>query len=334
MLLPLVALAAMVGAARADRVTCGCENGPDGFPTADPFGLERARQVSRVQADNVVSPAAPRVAGAVMTVAEAPSSSLPIVDLRLDATFSPDTAALRIDVIGPGGQRWTAYTPPDAIRRLGKPICNTEIPFVQLGQMLNIELRAVDASGVESAPVATPVIVVRGLDRDACARPHWRCGTGDMALLMFGALAIAGLVVVALVIAICRSVRRVDPALGPPAPISLLVVELAARALQRRGGVIAAIGLAGVPWLISVDHELAAIPVTILACIGVRGYAIARGVLRRIERGAGAVTAELRGHTIHLHDASDGAEIETQLEVAPRVLARARKRAVPVARQS
>ncbi len=117
-----------------------------------------------------------------------------------------------------------------------------------------------------------------------------------------------------------------------PVPISLLIVEQLARATQRRGGVQAAIGIVGVPTMVVMQMApgappwgLGAIVLTILACIGLRGFFVARGVLATIEQTGQPVTAELDGRTLILRRATE----ETQLDVSPAAVARLRRHAVP-----
>jgi hypothetical protein len=139
----------------------------------------------------------------------------------------------------------------------------------------------------------------------------------------------AGLVLVcavALILKIASYVQRVrarDAAVAEP--ISLLVAERLARAVQRRAGVLAAVGVAGVPALVIMEVAPLAIVSTIVGCIGVRGFFIARAALQLIERGGDQVTAEALGPTVVVRG-SDG---EAQLDVAIDALARARRHAVP-----
>ena len=131
--------------------------------------------------------------------------------------------------------------------------------------------------------------------------------------------------VVALILGIASYVRRVqarDAAVAEP--VSLLVVERLARAVQRRAGVLATVGVVGVPALVIMEAAPLAIVSTIVGCIGVRGFSIARAALQLIERGD-QVTAEALGPTIVVR----GPAGEVQLDVPIGARARARRHGVP-----
>jgi hypothetical protein len=126
-----------------------------------------------------------------------------------------------------------------------------------------------------------------------------------------------------------RHFRRVNAVQrARPVPVSLLVVERLARAAQRRAGVIAAVGVVGVPALVVMHAGPLAIISTIVASIGLRGYGIARAVLEMVETSSPSVTADLLSHIVVVRSPVS----EVQLEVAPRALARELRHAVPIAR--
>ncbi|MBC7977350.1 MAG: hypothetical protein H7138_20425, partial [Myxococcales bacterium] len=70
----------------------------------------------------------------------------------------------------------------------------------------------------------------------------------------------------------------------------------------------------------------AAILWTIVACVGLRGFFVGRGVLARIEQPAAPVTAVLQGATLILRGGEDD---ETHLGVWPSTITRLRDHAVP-----
>ncbi|HEY0994317.1 MAG TPA: hypothetical protein VGD80_44985, partial [Kofleriaceae bacterium] len=72
-----------------------------------------------------------------------------------------------------------------------------------------------------------------------------------------------------------------------PTPVSLLFAERVARAVQRRAGMTAAIGIVGVPALVVMHISSLAILSTIVGCIGLRGFFVARAALLLIERAPG-----------------------------------------------
>jgi hypothetical protein len=159
-----------------------------------------------------------------------------------------------------------------------------------------------------------------------------------MGAALFGACAVIRYTV--------RHFQRVrDAQLATPVPISLLVAERIARAIQRRAGVIATVGIVGVPALVLMHTSSLAIVSTIVGCIGLRSFFIARGALALIERapaGAAApgdtaapsigeraasapITAEVLGQTLIVRRSDE----EVSLDVSPRALAAARRHAVP-----
>ena len=153
---------------------------------------------------------------------------------------------------------------------------------------------------------------------------------GGTALSLASALAVLGYLVIHL-----RRMREARSAVAQP--VSLLVVERLARAVQRRGGVIAAVGVVGVPALVVMGLGPLAIISTIVGCVGLRGFFVARGVLQLIEHVASSggdgepsaasepATAEVLGHTVIVRSPCE----EARLDVSPRALAAARRHAVP-----
>ena len=155
----------------------------------------------------------------------------------------------------------------------------------------------------------------------------------DLDLLLCFVPNLTVIAVIVAVIGLWYAWRRRREATGAsPVPISLLVVEQLARAAQRRGGVQAAIGLVGVPVMVIMEMSphaesggLGAIVLTVVTCIGLRGFFVARGVLAMIEQRTDPVTAELAGRALILRRADE----ETQIDVSPAAIARARRHAVP-----
>jgi hypothetical protein len=142
-------------------------------------------------------------------------------------------------------------------------------------------------------------------------------------------LAIIGIVlgiVAVLAVMLFRHFRRVNAvARATPAPLSLLVVEKLARSVQRHNGVIAAVGIAGVPVTVAMGMGGFAIISTLAACIGARGFFITRAALQLIEAGHDRVTAEAIAHIVVLRTTGN----EVRFEVAPRAMAAALHRAIP-----
>lgn len=155
-------------------------------------------------------------------------------------------------------------------------------------------------------------------------------------LPFFLAIPFLGVLAVPLTIALWWSTvqrrRRLIEELDAPEAISLLAVESIARAMQRKGGLLAAIGITGVPVLVAAQMSSAGwlptpsvIVSTIIACVGLRGFFVARGMLRMIESPVG-LTAEVIGVTIVLRQRDD----EMHVGVSHSAVARATRFAVPV----
>jgi len=143
-------------------------------------------------------------------------------------------------------------------------------------------------------------------------------------ILVFGvtSFAVSGLAMLLL-----AHLRRMAACRGAAAvPVSLLVVERLARPVQRRGGVLAAVGIAGVPMLVMTGLGLVAVISTIVGCVGLRGFCVARSVLRFLDTAHAGVTAVAVGHVVIVRSEHD----EIELEVSPRALAAALRHAVPV----
>ena len=157
-------------------------------------------------------------------------------------------------------------------------------------------------------------------------------GPGFLLMVMAPAIAIL-MIPIGLALWLMWFLRRRRGSLEPATrePISLLVVEQLARAMQRRGGVLAVLGVTGVPVLVGMQMaELGWAPTptvivsTIVACVGLRGFFVARGMLRMIES-ADQPTAELIGAAVILHRREE----EMHVEISLGALDRARRYAVP-----
>jgi hypothetical protein len=110
-----------------------------------------------------------------------------------------------------------------------------------------------------------------------------------------------------------------------PVPVSLLVVARLARAVKRRGGVVAAIGVVGVPGFVVAGDGFPAIVSTIVGCIGLRGLFIARTALRLVSARREAAIAEQLGPVVVVRGDGD----EVRLEVGARAIGVARRHAIP-----
>jgi len=126
--------------------------------------------------------------------------------------------------------------------------------------------------------------------------------------------------------------RRLRPSASTGKMISLLMVERLARAAQRRGGLLAAVGLVGVPTAMLMELQrggsllgLSAIVATIVACIGVRAFCVGRAVLTLVEHSGRSLTAELEGGTVILRHG----DAELHFGVSRWALAGVRRDAVP-----
>jgi len=177
--------------------------------------------------------------------------------------------------------------------------------------------------------VVALLLVLSASSARASAQPdHVRCGMGDMGLLFLGMAAFAFIGIPVMIVWLVRYFQRMRARQEAVAePLSLLVAERIARAVQRRGGVVAAVAIAGVPALVGMDREGFAIIATIVGCVALRGFFLARTALRLLEpSGAGHdVIAEAQGPTVIVRGPTE----EVRLDVTPRALAAALRHAVP-----
>lgn len=203
-----------------------------------------------------------------------------------------------------------------------------------------VEVSAVNRAGNASVPSMRSLEVQPGSStQPACAQiHHWRCGTGD---LFLGVALVAFIGIPLVLVWLVRYFQRMRARREAIAePISLLVAERVARAVQRRAGVLAAVGITGVPVLVGTDLGTLAIISTIVGCVGLRGFFVARAALRLIEPSepfapsglsgpsgtAGhEVVAEALGPTVVVRGPAE----EVRIDVTPRALAAARRHAVP-----
>jgi hypothetical protein len=258
-------------------------------------------------------------------------AGLPVAELGFDAALEPDAALLHF-VFTSEHTRLSLITTPTSWRELGRPACSTALPFAA-GERVQVAVSAIDLAGNESLPSVRDIEVGRAAstlagcvhhDHDACLGMNPFVLFGGTVLTMVGVLGVLG--------CLAMHLRRVrDARFAVAEPISLLVVERLARAAQRRGGVVAAAGIVGVPALVVMHVGPAAIISTIVGCIGLRAFFIARAALQLIEHGepGGArapAVGEVCGHTVIVRRGDE----ETRLEVSTRALAAARRHAVPM----
>jgi hypothetical protein len=330
--------------------------------------------------DDHVPPARPELRALSITASEQATGIEPVVQIVLDAAFDPGAALLHFTFnVDEPGQRLairhrprSVVTTLDGWRTLGRPACGTTLMFAP-GDRVVVSIRAIDLAGNMSLPVIREVTVERAVSTvTACALTsarasespsqaayRHRCGSGGVYLLLSLGICVilAGCVACVLGYLMMCFRRAREAHLAIPESVSLLVAERLARGVQRRGGVLAAVGIVGVPLLVAMNVGPLAIVSTIVGCIGLRGFVLARGVLHLIENAArvgGAspavapvdasaaaapagrtlapVAAEVVGLTVIVRSVAD----EARLEVTPRALAAARRHAVPtsVARRS
>lgn len=200
-----------------------------------------------------------------------------------------------------------------------------------------VEVSAVDRAGNASVPSMRSLEVQPGSStQPACAQVHhWRCGTGDMGLLVLGMALVAFIGIPLVLVWLVRYFQRMRARQEAIAePISLLVAERVARAVQRRAGVLAAVGITGVPVLVGTDLGTLAIISTIVGCVGLRGFFVARAALRLIEPSGPSGPSGIAGHEVVAEALGPtvvvrGPAEEVRIDVTPRALAAARRHAVP-----
>lgn len=278
------------------------------------------------------APAAPFVRALAIAVRDHRGGDPAIPELSLDVALDPDAAMLRF-TFETGGRSVSAIATPGTLRKLERPapsqhrcgvgrgpaMCDAMLALAA-GDRVRVSITAIDLAGNES-PATTHVVEVAVLglhDADDLEPLH---GHGPLRALGMGASVLA-----VLALLLIRHFRRTTAVAGAtPRAISLLAAERLARGVQRHHGVIAAIGVVGVPTLVATGLGPLAVISTIVGCIGLRGFFIARAVLQLIERGPGGASAEAFAHVVVVHTDDE----EVRLEVAPRALAAALRHAVP-----
>jgi hypothetical protein len=233
--------------------------------------------------------------------------------------FPPDQPARVVKDIPPMPPDGGGTDAPDR----GESIAMLDVYPVELLEVEPLVVRDVLlASGEEPlALLDVELVTLRELEHGAARdveRGASRVPAGGLALLTIAGLSLL----------LMRHFRRVGTLRDSlPVTVSLLVAERLARAAQRRGGVVGAIGIVGVPALVAMDLGLLAIISTVVAAIGVRRFGVARSVLQMVDA-ARNVTAEAIGHLVVVRSPLQ----EVHLEVAPGALARELRHAVPTAR--
>lgn len=275
-------------------------------------------------------PAAPVVRRLRLVVPEAGRGG-GLVDIDLDAAFDPDVAFVVFLVQTEHGE-WWAKARPDEVRWLGRRACGTQLPALRAGEHVRVRLTAADGAGNISVPVERELVVEVGAPAEPGCAPapasHMRCGLGPtvtvIAGLALGAIALIVFGMWGIVQMCCFGGVRRAPVEGEA--ISLLVAERLARRVQRRGGLITILAIiAGVPWFVYTEHGFLVIASTVVGVIGVRSLVMARAMLRLIETGSSALSAEATEQTITVTLAHEVASID----VHACELDRARRHAVP-----
>lgn len=249
-------------------------------------------------------------------------------DLDLDAAFDPDVALVRI-TIATDTARASVITVPGGWRFLGKPACGTWLRLHPY-QLVTITLTAIDLAGNESAPVTREVIATDGgkpLLEPCGVSHHTKCGMGALGIMFFGMIvAIIGFVVlIGIIVRHFTRVRSLGFAVAQP--VSGLVAERLARAVQVRAGLVATVALVGVPTFFVMVDSMLSILATVIACVALRSFFIARGILTMLDDRA--AEAEALGHRLVVRVG----EAESHLDLTEDKIARARRKfSIPVAK--
>jgi hypothetical protein len=287
--------------------------------------------------DDTAPPVRPAVRALWIAVRDH-GAGLPVAELGFDAALDPDAALLHF-VLTSERTRLSLVTTTTSWRELGRPACGTALPFAA-GERVRVAVSAIDLAGNESLPAIRDIEVGRAASTLAgCVRHNHDDCLAMNPFMLFGGSVLTLIGVFGVLGCLAMHLRRVREARFAVAePVSLLVVERLARAVQRRGGVLAAVGIVGVPALVVMHVGPAAIISTIVGCIGLRAFFIARGALQLIEEAAapggegepGATrapaTAEVVAHTLIIRRGEE----ETRLDVSPTALAAALRHAVPM----
>lgn len=187
--------------------------------------------------------------------------------------YDPDTAIIRVTISYRFGTV-RFYTTPDRLF-----LCSPE-PAIDDGPSA-ISIVAIDLAGNESEPFVTMVTPT--------VRPHFRCGTGTMGLLLVVPVLIVGLL---LGLLIGRAVRQALIRRMPATTVSLLAAESIARSMLGANAILTALGMLLVIGSLAIDDLALAVLLGPVPLIGLRHLWLCRGVLALVDR-PGA-TAERR----------------------------------------
>jgi len=265
---------------------------------------------------DLVAPAAPLIRSAGIAITPAHDAEhRDLGELQLDAGFDADTALVKIEISGTR-PRIMIVTVPGGWQWVGKPACNGQLD-VQPGDHVEIAVTAIDLAGNESKPAVQQVVVAAGsAPLEPCARwHHHRCGAAG-ALFMFlavGAIITVGILlfgIVALAGRYASRRRALESAVAEP--LASLVAERLVRAKQVRAGLAAVLGIAGISaFAVPLDsHDTLLIVSAITACVGVRGFLVARAMLAMLESGRAEVVCLAHRVVVRVGEAERSVDLD------------------------
>jgi hypothetical protein len=274
---------------------------------------------------DLVAPAAPviRSAGIAITPARDAEHG-DLGELQLDAGFDADTALVKIEISGTRSQIMILTVPGDW-RWVGKPACERQLN-VRPGDHVQIAVTAIDLAGNESAASVQQVVVAPGSSSlEACARWHHRvCGAAGATFLVLtlGSIVSVAILMFVIVIVATRYAARWRALQSAAAEaLSSLAGERLVRGTQVRAALAAVLGIAGVSaFAVPLDrHPMLLIISTIMACVGVRGFLIARAMLAMIESGRAEVVSLAHRVIVRVGEAERSVDLdETRIAEARR----------------
>jgi hypothetical protein len=244
-----------------------------------------------------------------MTLEYQPLQRMPVAELRMVA-YATDAALLQIAVEDLFG-RQTVTTTPDRLH-----LCR---PGIRLAPgRAKVTVYAIDLAGNRSDGFARVIDVADPTTK--YPEGHVHCATGSMALILFGPVLLAGLL---LGILLVLSLQHWRTKQEPGEAISLLVADHIARAVARRAASGSVAALVAFASAILFGHGLLVLLVGLIACVPTSSLLASRRVLRELDRER--ARAELRDAVLIVRSERG----QARLAASHRLIDQARRNAVP-----
>ncbi|NVB82713.1 MAG: hypothetical protein HOV81_30330 [Kofleriaceae bacterium] len=270
-------------------------------------------------------PAMPANVTASIIVMAQPAEYMPVDAVTLWGDYDDDTALIKVD-LWDGQRETTFYTTPNRLY-----LC---APGVSIRPgTIRVTIRAIDLAGNESPPVTTSVEAtasagVSVTTEDCGEGPrqytgrHFRCGTGDLAVLLLIPIVAIGLLIGLIVVRLLRNakIRRT-----PPVDVGLLVAEAVVRTIMRRDLVASALGLIATGVALTFEARGLGFVLGLFPLISLSSWGSCRVALNRLARQD--ASAERRDSWLIIRDRSE----ESRIRANERVFRAAVRAVLPAA---